>query len=282
MLADVVPYLRCPVCRQPLTPDSAVLAGRALRCPNRHSFDVARQGYVQLTAAVLGHEGDTAAMVEARATFLERGHYNFISTALADAAASARPRAGLVVDVGAGTGRHLGTVLDALPGAVGVALDVSKAALRRAARAHRRAGAVRCDAWRELPLADGQADLVLDVFAPRNGAEFARVLRPEGVLLVVTPTEEHLRELVGALGLLRVDPDKEERVAAGLAPWFRTVGEEIRVRRLSLRRNEVATLVGMGPSAWHADPGRLDAAIGALPEPVPVTASVRLARYTPA
>ncbi|MEN3310494.1 MAG: rRNA (guanine745-N1)-methyltransferase [Micromonosporaceae bacterium] len=272
MLADVVRYLRCPVCAQPLT-----LGPQALACPGGHSFDVARQGYVQLAAGPLGHAGDTADMVGARADFLARGHYDFLSRALAGAAADATPD--FVVDVGAGTGRHLAAVLDARPAAVGLALDVSKPALRQAARAHPRAGAVRCDVWQALPLADARADLVLDVFAPRNGTQFARVLRPAGTLLVATPTGDHLHELVGALRLLRVDPDKEERVAASLAPWFRQYGQEVLVRTLTLRRAEVATLVGMGPSAWHADPARLAAAVARLPEPVRVTASVRLARY---
>jgi 23S rRNA (guanine745-N1)-methyltransferase len=280
MLADVVRYLRCPVCGQPLSGAGT----RSLACPNRHTFDVARQGYVHLAPGPVGLGGDTAEMVSARAEFLARGHYDFVSAALAHAAGDADPPAPgaqprLVVDVGAGTGRHLAAVLDARPDRVGLALDVSKPALRRAARAHPRAGAVLCDVWRGLPLADAGTDLLLDVFAPRNGAEFARVLRPEGRLLVVTPAAEHLRELVDALHLLRVDPVKEDRVAASLTPWFRRYRQEELVRTLELARPEVAALVGMGPSAWHADPVRLAAAIAELPEPVRVTASVRLARF---
>src|SRR5205085_2362216 len=77
-----------------------------------------------------------------------------------------------------------------------------------AARAHPRALAVVADAWRRLPVRNGVLDRVLVTFAPRNGPETARVLRPDGRLVVVTPAPDHLRELVGALGLLRVDPDK--------------------------------------------------------------------------
>lgn len=275
MLADVVAYLRCPVCHQPL----AAGTGGSLTCPARHSFDTARQGYVTLAAAPIGHEGDTGDMVDARAEFLAGGHYDFIFSALAAAAAPLPLRHGLVVDAGAGTGAYLAAVLDALAGATGLALDVSRPALRRAARAHPRAGAVRCDVWQALPVADGQADLLLDVFAPRNGAEFARVLRPGGTLLVVTPTQDHLKELVAALRLLRVDPDKRERMAAGLGARFRPSQEEVLVRTLTLCQTEVAALVGMGPSTWHTDPASLRRAITQLPEPVRVTASVRLSRY---
>jgi 23S rRNA (guanine745-N1)-methyltransferase len=272
MLADVLPYLRCPLCRLELAEH-----GAAVRCPRGHSYDRARQGYVSLTADPVRHVGDTAAMVEARAAFLAAGHYDFLAAALTTAV---RGRAGLVVDVGAGTGYYLAAVLDADPDAVGLAVDVSKPALRRAAKAHPRAGAILADTWRGLPVADGAATVLLNVFAPRNGREFARALAPDGLLVVATPAPDHLAELVGALGLLTVDPDKEERVAAGMAPWFKETGERIHARTLQLGRAEVAGLVGMGPSAWHLDPGELSARIAPLPEPVAVTARVRLSSYS--
>ncbi len=89
-----------------------------------------------------------------------------------------------------------------------------------AARAHRRIGAVGCDAWRPLPVADAAAGLVLNVFAPRDGAELRRILRPDGALLLVTPAADHLAELIGPLGLLSVDERKPERLADKLGPYF--------------------------------------------------------------
>jgi 23S rRNA (guanine745-N1)-methyltransferase len=272
MLADVLPYLRCPLCRLELVELDA-----AVRCPRGHSFDRAKQGYVHLTPSPVSHTGDSVRMVEARAGFLAAGHYDFIAGALSDAVPGA---GGLVVDIGAGTGYHLAAVLDTHAGAVGLAVDVSKPALRRAARAHPRIGAVLGDAWRGLPVADRAATVLLNVFAPRNGPEFARILAPDGVLIVVTPTGDHMGELVAALGLLTVDPAKEERVAASLEPWFTERATEIREKPLLLTRAEVAGLVGMGPSAWHLDPGELSARIAPLPEPVAVTARVRLSSYS--
>ena len=272
MLAEVVPYLRCPVCGADLAP-----AGGGLVCARGHSFNQARQGYVDLTAGPVRHPGDSAEMVAARAAFLAAGHYGFISTGLAAAGQEAGP--GLVVDVGAGTGAHLGAVLDARPDPLGLAVDVSRYALRRAARSHPRAAAVRADAWAGLPLRDGSARLLLDVFAPRHGAEFARVLCADGLLLVVTPEPDHLVELVTALDLLRVDPSKEDRLAAGLSPWFATVSSTPLCRSLSLDHEAISVLVGMGPSAGHADPEELAARVAGLPVPMEVTASVRLSRY---
>jgi 23S rRNA (guanine745-N1)-methyltransferase len=281
MIDAAMPYLRCPVCGGGLG-----RAGGALRCPQGHSFDIARQGYVNLSRGRTPHSGDTAEMVAARAAFLDAGHYDLISQAVAAAAratvataAAGAGAAGLVVDAGTGTGRHLAAVLDGLPDCVGLGLDVSKPALRRAARAHPRAGAALADLWRPLPLAAASAALVLNVFAPRNGPEFRRVLRPDGAVLVVTPAGDHLAELVAALGLLRVDPDKAQRVEDSLGAAFVGGRGSTHRRAMRLGHDEVRTLVGMGPSAWHTDRDRLAAAIAALPAEVAVTAAVEVTRW---
>jgi 23S rRNA (guanine745-N1)-methyltransferase len=266
MISDVVPYLCCPVCRADLT-----VAEAALRCPQGHTFNIARQGYADLSAGRLPHSGDTAAMVAARDAFLAQGHFAPVTEALA---AYARP--GLVLDVGAGTGHHLAGVLDANATATGLALDVSKPALRRAARAHPRLAAVLADAWAPLPVGDGAAATVMNVFAPRNAAEFRRVVDEEGRLVVVTPTARHLVELVDRLGLIRVDPAKEERVAATLDAHFAVADRQRVESGLDLDRDGAAHAVAMGPSAWHVDP---------LPERLPdrlaVTLSVDVTAYAP-
>ncbi len=268
-LTAVLPRLRCPVCGQPLT-----ARDRTLVCPSGHAVDVARQGYVNLAVGAGAHPGDGPAMVAAREAFLGASHYAPVSAALA-AAAAAEPDAGLVVDVGGGTGHHLAVVLDALPGAAGVCVDTSVPALRRAARAHPRAAAVGADAWRGLPLADACADVVLTVFAPRGAAEVARVLRPGGRWLVVTPRPEHLAELRGPLGTLAVDPRKDERLAADLAAFEVLGHEDVTVRR-DLDHAALRALVGMGPSAHHLTADEVAARVAGLPDPTPVTVAVRL------
>lgn len=278
MLQHVVEYLSCPHCGA-----RPALDGAVLRCPAGHSFDVARQGYVNLLpgGAHTG-TGDTAGMVAARADFLGAGHYSPIAAALADAAeeeARGDRAAGCVLDLGAGTGTYLAAVLDRLPHACGLALDVSKFALRRAAGAHPRLGAVVSDAWRPLPVRSAVAGLVLNVFAPRNGPEIHRLLRPGGTLLVVSPTPRHLRELVAAAGLLSVDADKGRRIEGQLGPHLRACGRAQVEYRLALGHADALTAVAMGPSARHIDPAELAARIGALPEPFGVTVSVTLARY---
>jgi 23S rRNA (guanine745-N1)-methyltransferase len=278
VLDDVVPWLACPQCGAGL-----VRAGPVLRCPAGHAFDIARQGYVSLLPpGDRGPAGDSAPMVAARADFLAAGHYGGLARALAAAAREAvTGTPGVVLDVGAGTGYYLAAVLDVLPDRAGLALDVSKFALRRAARAHPRAGAAAADAWRRLPVADGAAAVVLDVFAPRNGAELRRVLHPAGRLLVVTPGRGHLAELAGPLDLLSVDPRKQERLAGTLGPYFRLLERRPHEAVLHLGHRDVAAAVGMGPSARHADPAVLAARIRELPERVPVTLAVTLSVFGP-
>jgi 23S rRNA (guanine745-N1)-methyltransferase len=270
--------LRCPVCARRLR--AAPAAGRGLDCPAGHHFDQARQGYVDLVSGAVTHEGDSAAMVEARARFLAAGHFDAVGTLLADCAERAlRYAPHVVVDAGAGTGHYLARVLEKYPDALGLALDVAKPALRRAARAHPRALAVRADVWRGLPVADGVAGVLLNVFAPRNAAEFARVLHPDGTLLVVTPAAGHLGELVDALGLLTVDPEKDRRLEQTLGGRFELAAHQDLNQPLRLSHEEALSLVEMGPSAWHTDPVRLAARLAALPTPVETVARLRVSTY---
>ena len=161
-------------------------------------------------------------------------------------------------------------------------LDSSPYAARRAARAHPRAVAVVADTWARLPVADRAVDRVLVVFAPRNGPEIARVLADDGRLVVVTPAADHLGELVGPLGLLRVDPDKGARLAATLEPHLEPVTTAVHRERLRLDRAAVATLVGMGPHARHLSRDDVRTSLAALPEPLDVTVSVQIGTYRPA
>jgi len=210
--------------------------------------------------------GDTAEMIAARAAFLAAGHYAPVTDALARQAAVDAP--GVIADIGAGTGQHLAAVLDAHPDRIGIALDSSTPAMRRAARAHPRMAAVTCDAWDALPVADGAAAVVLSVFAPRGASEIRRVLAPTGVVLAVTPTERHLAELREPLGLLRTDPGKADRLAADLGLRER---DRLAIEAgLRLTAEEALLAARMSPAGHH------DREVASLPDTVTTTLSVEL------
>lgn len=268
----VVAALRCPLCADELTLDA-----RALRCPARHSFDLAKQGYVNLLhAGVPAGTADTAAMVAARVAFLAAGHYAGLRDLLAQVTAADAGDDGLVVDAGAGTGYYLAGTLDRVPGAAGLALDVSALALRRAARAHPRLGAAVWNLWEPWPVASDAASVVLNVFAPRNGAEFRRVLRPGGSLLVVSPDRGHLAELASVAPVLEVDSRKEERLDAALSGHFELVTREVLRERATLKPDEVRDAVRMGPTGHHPD--RL-AGLAEVREPAEVTFAFAVSKY---
>ncbi|MFJ6577032.1 methyltransferase domain-containing protein [Streptomyces sp. NPDC091368] len=265
--------LRCPACRtRRLHLDHA-----ALRCPRGHTFDIARHGYAGLLTGTRATSGDDAAMVLARDRFLSTGSYAPIREVGARLAAEGLPERATVVDVGCGTGYYLAGVLDQLSGARGLGLDTSVRALRLAARAHDRAAAVAWDVFRPFPLADRTADVVLDVFAPRNPAEFHRVLRPSGRLIVVRPTGRHLAELRDQVAaMVTIDPDKEQRLHRALSPFFEAVVTEQVEYTATLSRPEVLDLVAMTPSARHMSRADLNDG-GSLPDRV--TVSVRATAY---
>lgn len=296
MIDDVLSQLSCPHCATEFQ-----RVQNTLRCGEGHAFDIARQGYVSL----LGGDqqrgtADTAGMVAARAAFLGDGHYAGIAALVADLTAEplADPPAGTcVVDLGAGTGYYLAAVLDAAdrrgPGAsalaglaldaadrrgsdasalTGLALDVSKHAARHAARAHPRVGAVVADAWQGLPIRGRAAAVVLNVFAPRNPAEMRRVLHPDGRAVVVVPEPDHLRELIDGFGLLSVDARKRDRIEAQFAGRLAIEAEHTYSAPLRLTGPQVAQVIGMGPNAWHAAAGLLDAAAR---DAIDVTLAVR-------
>lgn len=296
MLADIVEHLACPVCRRSLRP-----APRALTCANGHGYDVAKQGYVSLLVGSRPPgTADSTAMVAARADFLNAGHYAPLARALAEAV-SARVRSTfstesfarsaddsaveayggaevsmsherrrvwlgrqpVIVDAGTGTGYYLAAVLEATTQGIGLAFDVSKHAVRRAARAHPRLGAFVADVWRPLPILDETADVVINVFAPRNGPEFRRILRPGGAVIVVTPAREHLSPLVDELGLLSVDAEKESRLARSLDGFTEAERREVAFD-MELGPADILGVVGMGPSAWHTDTAQLEQRISSL------------------
>lgn len=274
MVGEVLRYLECPHCAAGLT-----LAGGVVHCASGHGFDVAKQGYVNLLPGRATVPGDSLAMVAARADFLATGHFRPITDAVTAAAGAAPPGDGCFADLGAGIGHYLAAVLDAAPERDGLALEIAKPALRRAARAHRRIGAIGCDTRARLPIRDGVVSLALNIFAPRNPAETYRVLGDAGALVVVSPTEAHLAELVSRLDLLTVAPDKERRLVESLAPLFHLSTQDKCEFTMPLSRSEVELLVAMGPSAWHVEAESLRERVATLAEPVGVTASVLVSTF---
>ncbi|WP_037303521.1 putative RNA methyltransferase [Amycolatopsis orientalis] len=271
---EIVRSLRCSVCGAPVGS-----TGRTVRCAHGHSFDVAKQGYVNLLhARIPAGTADTAPMVAARVDLLSSGVYLPLADALAKVA-SEHVEGGLIIDAGAGTGYYLAHVLDAVPAAYGLALDVSAVALRRAARAHTRAGAAVWNLWEPWPVANSSASLVLNVFAPRNAAQFRRVLTADGLLVVATPNPGHLGEL-GDL-VISVDGGKDARLEETLGERFSRVERREVTQRVTLSPAQIRQVVEMGPSAHHLHRDGRRERLDAVTRSVDVTTSFSVTLYRP-
>lgn len=274
--------LLCPLCSASLVPSDKRLA-----CSSGHSFDAARQGYFNLLVGKgTAFEADSAAMVEARFNFLAGGHYLPLAEAVAAAVVPCLSHENAaVLDSGTGTGHYLRHLLDtaAAQGTrlAAAGLDISKFALRRAARLNPEAVNLVWDIWQPLPLADNSVDAVTVVFAPRNAAEFARVLRPEGRLVVVTPRPGHLADLAAVAGMLAIEEGKDARLADAMSRHF-DAGEGTDVEiPLALALRDAADLAFMGPAGHHTGREAILERLAGRQEPVRADAKFRVQVFLP-
>lgn len=284
MLSHIIDVLADPIDGSPLR---GVDDFTRLVSESGHSYDVARQGYVTLAGgAGLRYSGDDAEMISARETFLTGGHFAPFVEAIADAvhdvldagdvADDANP---VICEIGAGTGYYLSHTLDSVAGARGIGIDVSVHAAKHLARCHPRVGAVVADAWARLPIQSESVDAITVIFAPRNAAEFARILKPKGQVIVLTADTGHLAELREPLGIIDVEEGKVERMIEQAAGHLQQVGDSEPVEfEMMLDQQSIASQIGMSPSARHLKPEALAARIEALPEQMKVTARARITR----
>ena len=239
---------RCPVCGGPVSQQ-----GRTLRCERGHSFDLSAEGYVNLLQNAKAETGDGREMVAARRRFLEGGYYACLRDTLADLAekfTGGREHPAFF-DAGCGEGYYTAGVFGRLcrPGRelAAVGFDLSRTAVRLAAR--RKSGACFAVAGIfDLPVRDGCADMVLSVFAPVAGAEFARVLRPGGYLIVAAPGPRHL---FGLKEVLYDRPYENEEAQFSIPGMRQTdivrVGGTVHLTGAQAVRD----LFAMTPYFWH-------------------------------
>ena len=263
MNISIPSYLRiltCPVCQTHFTQ-----VGNALKCEKAHTFDIAKEGYINLLTKKLPDSmGDTKEMLLARRAFLENGHYQSLVTAIntllydylrADA------DTGLpyinILDAGCGEGYYLGQVQQAVEQNVPdahvsyIGLDIAKEAMRMAAKRYKAIHFLVANLKERLVFASDSLHILLNIFAPRNVEEFARILTLGGIALVVIPAPQHLQELRGQLGLLSIEEHKQEHVIEQFSPYFTYLGATPVNAMLSLNKQEIAQAVMMTPNYWH-------------------------------
>jgi 23S rRNA (guanine745-N1)-methyltransferase len=250
--------LLCPVCQADL-----VRVDATFRCVNSHSFDVARQGYINLLLEKpRGDAGDSKEMLQARQRFLESGHYQQLSDAI-----NQRVRRylqsrsiGRVLDVGCGEGYYLGRLKQLLDNELSqlecdyCGIDISKDAVRMASAGNKGILFSAMDSREKILLADNSVDVLLNIFAPRNAAEFARVLTHDALLLSVIPGPNHLIELRTAFDLLSIEKEKQQKVVEQFSDGFDFIDSQTVRYEMSLSNQAVVNLIGMMPSYRRLSP----------------------------
>lgn len=236
--------LLCPVCGQTLQQEE-----RCWRCENRHSFDIARQGYVNLLTVDrkhAKHPGDTKEMVAARKAFLDAGYYSPIAETVIELTAPLAPQT--VLDAGCGEGYYLTRLQQALPHAEYAGLDISKDAVRFAAVRNKHALWLTGTAA-ALPFPDGSFDGLLSMFALTVESEFARVLKPNGWYLQVIAGQEHL---MGLKQIIYPEILRKDKVLHGELKGFRLERTETLEFSFTVEENQqVQNLLSMTPHFWR-------------------------------
>lgn len=269
--------LLCPVCGETLVREE-----RVWHCKNRHSFDVARSGYVNLLppSASGKRHGDDKHMVAARTAFLSRGYYDHLIGAVAEACMQLAGPDACVLDAGCGEGTYTRAIYDALAAKGGrpqlLGADISAEAVKRAAR--QVPEGIFCVATTaRLPLAAESLDLIVNIFSPFMAEEFRRVLKPGGYLLRVVPMEKHLIELKAAV----YDHPYENPPFEPAAEGFRLMQTQALRTTITLSSNEdVQALFLMTP--YYYKTGAEDQKKLAAVQSLRVTTEFLLAVYQPA
>lgn len=240
--------LMCPVCRQPLN-----LTERTWRCEQGHSYDVAKQGYVNLHVVQHKHSknpGDTPESVDARRAFLQGGYYQPLQQAVVALLKQLDVKA--ILDIGCGEGYYTSAMQQVVEQCVGV--DIAKNAVQRAAKLSTEVTWV-VGTGATLPVLDQSMDACTSLFSPIPQAEIARVLKDDGYLIVVTPASEHLYAMREAL-FEQVNPHTPEKFVEQLQDLFELKQEQIIDAPFVLDQQALKNLIAMTPYAYKASPER--------------------------
>lgn len=242
--------LSCPLCHLPL-----VVNREGVGCSNRHQFDRAKEGYLNLLP--VQHKGsrepgDAKAQLQARRQFLQAGFFAPLQQRLQTLLPASAQN---VLDIGCGEGYFTQSYAETLPEAQVYGIDIAKAGVRLAAKTAQTGGLSSRLVYAvassfDLPLADASMDVITRIYAPSKDAELCRVMASNGLLVIVAPGEQHLQRLRQRI-YREVRPHQVTPVPEG----FRLVDQQQVRAELVIEQPELcAALLAMTPFAWRIAP----------------------------
>lgn len=235
--------LLCPICGEILTKQD-----RSYRCEKNHSFDIARQGHVNLLPVQQKRSlnpGDTAEQVVSRRNFLDGGFYTPIRDALC-ALAKDHGCQGPILDIGCGEGYYSAGLAESLNAQL-LGLDISKEAVRYAAGRYKNATWI-CASAAHLPVKDGSFGLLTSLFALTMPEEFKRVLRPDGAYIQVLAAEDHL---LGLKSIIYPELHHKEKFSTPDIPGFRLIESRPLRFTFTVEGQQVQNLLSMTPHVYR-------------------------------
>ncbi|EOG1806825.1 putative RNA methyltransferase [Acinetobacter baumannii] len=240
--------LMCPVCRQRLE-----LVSKTWRCEQGHSYDIAKQGYVNLHVVQHKHSknpGDTPESVDARRAFLQGGYYQPLQQAVVHLLKDLKAK--MVLDIGCGEGYYTSAMQQVVEQCIGV--DIAKNAVQRAAKLNDKVTWV-VGTGATLPVIDQSMDVCTSLFSPIPQTEILRVLKDDGYLIVVTPATDHLYAMREAL-FEQVNPHTPQKFVEQLQDLFELKEQQVIDAPLVLDQQALKNLIAMTPCAYKASPER--------------------------
>ncbi|MDC4451028.1 methyltransferase domain-containing protein [Acinetobacter baumannii] len=240
--------LMCPVCRQRLE-----LVSKTWRCEQGHSYDIAKQGYVNLHVVQHKHSknpGDTPESVDARRAFLQGGYYQPLQQAVVHLLKQLKAKT--VLDIGCGEGYYTSAMQQVVEQCIGV--DIAKNAVQRAAKLNDKVTWV-VGTGATLPVVNQSMDVCTSLFSPIPQTEILRVLKDDGYLIVVTPATDHLYAMREAL-FEQVNPHTPQKFVEQLQDLFELKEQQVIDAPLVLDQQALKNLIAMTPYAYKASPER--------------------------
>ena len=244
----------CPICQENLT-----LVESSLKCNNRHSFDLAKFGYVNLAPQIKQSANYDKENFQNRQQILEAGFYQAILEVVSDLLSNSK-NAKTILDIGCGEGFYSRKLQERHPDKTFYAFDISKDSVQIAAKSEPN-WAVN---WfvgdlARLPIKDASMDILLDIFSPANYGEFRRVLSKDGILIKVIPTENHLKEIRQKVQdqLTKKDYSNQD-IKEHFQGHFTILSNQTASLTKTITADQLQSLLSMTPLLFHIDQTKID------------------------
>ena len=244
----------CPICRENLT-----LLESSLKCNNRHSFDLAKFGYVNLAPQIKQSANYDKENFQNRQQILEAGFYQAILDAVSDLLTISKTTT-TILDIGCGEGFYSRQLQESHPDKTFYAFDISKDSVQIAAKSEPN-WAVN---WfvgdlARLPIKDASMVILLDIFSPANYGEFRRVLSKDGILIKVIPTKNHLKEIRQKVQDQLTNKDySNQDIKNHFQGHFTILSNQTASLTKTITADQLQALLSMTPLLFHIDQSKID------------------------